>query len=286
MIARRIVLGRGAFFVALIAAAMALAAATSSVAQTPINGLGAMQPSIGRLNIHQMVNYRSFDGDASTLERNIDQVSSVTQVTYGLLSNVAVTFDIPVLFNHLASSSLAPSDEAIGVGDMALYAKWRVWQHDSGPTDTMRVALIGGLQLPGGTTSYWDSTEDGFNPLIGAIFSTVMGRHGFNADLVWEFDTAGGGQPDGGLRYDASYLYRLAPAAYGEETSHAAWYLVGELNGLYETNGNNQLFLAPGIMYEATWFTIDASVGIPLTQELSDRPETEVIVGVGVRIAF
>lgn len=255
-------------------------------AQTPILGLGAMQPSTGRFYVHTMATYRQFDGDASTLERDVRQVSIATEISYALLSNVSINFDIPVIFNHLSSSSIATGDSATGIGDMELGVKWRFWQHDTGPTDTMRLALLGGVQIPGGTTTYWDSTEEGWNPLLGAVFSMVAGRHGANASAVWELDTAGGDNPDGGLRGDLSYLYRLAPAEYGATTSHSAWYAAAELNGLYETNGNTQLFFSPGIMYEASWWTLDAAVMIPLAQDLKDRPETEIAFALGLRVSF
>ncbi|HMN96626.1 MAG TPA: hypothetical protein PKC43_01670 [Phycisphaerales bacterium] len=281
--------GAGGLVAALLAVAIALMAPIGTpraAAQTPVYGLGAMQPSTGHFYVHTMVNYRQFDGDDSTLDRDVRQVSIVTQVAYALLSNVSVNLDIPVVFNHLSASAQATGDSAAGFGDIDLSIKWRVWQHDTGPTDTMRFALIGGLQMPGGTTTYWDSTEEGWNPFFGGVFSIVQGRHGGNASLLWEFDTAGGGNADGGLQYDLSYLYRLAPAVYGEATSHAAWYFVAEINGLYETNGNDQLFLAPGIMYEATWWTLDAGVMIPVYQDLKDRPETEIAFGVGLRLSF
>lgn len=263
----------------------ALTAATAVHAQTPVNGFGAMQPSVGHFTVHTMVGYRQFDGDETTQERDIRQVSVATQISYALLSNLAVTLDVPVLFNHLSRSPAATGDSATGIGDMSLLVKWRPWQNDTGPTDTMRIALLGGIQMPGGTESYWDSTGEEWNPLVGVIFSMVRGRHGVNADVIYELNTGGHSRPDG-FRYDASYLYRLSPAAYGEESSGAAIYAVAELNGLYETNGNHQLFLAPGLMYEATWWTIDATVMIPLAQDLKDRPETEIAFGVGLRLSF
>jgi hypothetical protein len=83
--------------------------------------------------------------------------------------------------------------------------------------------------MPGGTESYWDSTGEEWNPLLGAIFSMVRGRHGLNANVIYELNTGGDSQPDG-FRYDASYLYRLSPATYGEESSGAAIYAVAEHN--------------------------------------------------------
>jgi len=265
---------------------LAVGPATSSSAQSPIIGFGAMQPAKGHFYTHVMPFYRQFDGNESTQDRDVRQVSIAAQVSYALLSNVAVTLDVPFYFNHLDPSSIATGDSSTGFGDMSLLAKWRFWQHDTGPTDTLRLALLGGIQIPGGTTSYLDSTEEGWNPLLGAVFSAVQGRHGGNFSALWEFNTEGESQPEGGLRCDLSYLFRLAPEAYGEETSHAAWYLVAELNGLYETNGNQQLFFSPGLMYEATWYTLDISVMLPVVQELKDRPDLEIAVGVGLRLTF
>ena len=59
-----------------------------------------------------------------------------------------------------------------------------------------------------------------------------------------------------------------------------------ELNGLYETNGDNQIFLSPGVLYEATTWALEASVQLPIFQDLADRPETDVVVVVGVRLLF
>lgn len=260
--------------------------ASAAPAQSPVIGFGAMQPAKGHFYTHVMPFYRQFDANESTQNRDVRQVSIAAQVSYALLSNVSITLDVPFYFNHLDPSATATGDSSAGFGDMSLLAKWRFWQHDTGPTDTLRLALIGGLQIPGGTTSYLDSTEEGWNPLLGAVFSVVQGRHGGNASVLWELNTEGGDQPDGGLRSDLSYLFRLAPESYGEETSHAAWYLVAELNGLYETNGNHQLFISPGLMYEATWYTLDVSIMLPLVQELKDRPDLEIAVGVGLRLTF
>ena len=264
-----------------------LAWAAPCAAQTPIFGLGAMQPAKGHFYSHVMPMYRQFSGDASTEDRDVRQASIATQVAYALRGDLSLSLDLPIIFNHLEPSAIATGDHSEGVGDMALLAKWRFWQHDTSPTDTMRLALLAGLQIPGGTTTYMDSTEDGWNPLLGAVFSTVQRRHGGNASLLWEFNTEDRDvQPTGGLRWDLSYLFRLSPESYTEQTSHEAWYLVAELNGLYETNGNNQIFIAPGLMYEATWFTLDVGVMLPLAQELEDRPEMEVAVGVGLRLTF
>ena len=257
-------------------------------AQAPPNGFSAMQPSKGTFLIHEMFFYRSFDAHESTAERDLDQVTALTTLSYGVLGNLSLSLDVPVVWNRFDDSALAGDDDDFGVGDSRLLAKLRVFQHDTGPTDTMRSSLIGGLQFPGSEPTYDDASIDSWDPIVGGVFSVVRGRHGFNADATFELNTEEDDRPGEAhtLRYDASYLFRIVPKAYGEETSHLAWYAVAELNGIYDTNGDHELFISPGLMYEAMRFTIDATVMIPVVRDLDERPETEVVVGVGIRIPF
>ena len=50
--------------------------------------------------------------------------------------------------------------------------------------------------------------------------------------------------------------------------------------------GDTSLFFSPGIMYEARSFTIDATVMIPIYQEVDYRAEIDIAVAIGVRISF
>ena len=79
--------------------------------------------------------------------------------------------------------------------------------------------------------------------------------------------------------------FRLFPEDYGSE-SRGALYAVAELNGFYGTNGDHEIFLSPGIMYEHFKFTLDATVMIPVYQEVNYRPEEEFMIGIGLRISF
>jgi hypothetical protein len=119
----------------------------------------------------------------------------------------------------------------------------------------------------------------------GGVFSLVHDRHGFNASVLWEFYTGDDDDDSDSLRYDLSYLFRLSPTEYTENTE-GALYAVVELNGNYGTNGDNQLFLSPGIMYEARTFTLDATIMIPVWQDLDYRADVEIAAGAGIRISF
>jgi hypothetical protein len=255
-------------------------------AQTPINAAGAMQPSTGTGVVHVMPYYRRVDSDSSIGQESADEYIALTQIAYGVAKNVGLQFDIPMVYRDVHVGPGGGPDDELGVGDMTALLKWRICQNDFGPAETMRFSLIGGLQIPG-NSDYTMDASDGVDPIIGCVFSTVNGRHGFNADALWEFYT--GSDRDEGksdsLRYDASYLFRLSPVAYTAETT-GAWYLVAELNGYYDTNGDHEVFLSPGLMYEARSFTVDATIMIPVYQDLDHRAETDIIIGLGVRISF
>ncbi len=274
-------------FSCLCACIFALFVFTPSVsAQTPINAPGAMQPSTGTGVVHLMPMYRRVRGDSSIGQESADEFIMLTQIAYGISKNVGIQFDVPMVYRDVNVGPAGGPDDQFRVADMTALVKWRIYQNDFGPTETMRFSLIGGLQVPGNSDFTMDAS-DGVDPIIGAVFSAVKGRHGFNADALWEFYT--GNERDEGksdsLRYDASYLYRLSPSEYTAETT-GAWYAVAEINGFYDANGDHEIFFSPGIMYEARAFTLDATVMIPIYQDLDHRAETEIIVGFGIRISF
>jgi hypothetical protein len=146
--------------------------------------------------------------------------------------------------------------------------------------------VFGGLSVPGDAHMFNHYDNDSFNPIIGGVFSIVRGRHGFNLGGSAEIVSEARDEAPDMLHYDASYLFRLAPARFDAETSGKAWYAVLELNGLSETNGDNELFLSPGIMYESKRLTIDAAIQFPVWQELDHRPDTEIIIALGARLSF
>jgi hypothetical protein len=269
-------------------ALIALATITpSAVAQTPINAPGAMQPSTGTGVVHIMPMYRRQGAHPTNGQDSADEYLALLQVAYGITKNIGIQYDVPMVYRDLrVGAAGGPSDE-FGVADSTLLVKWRIFQDDPAPAETTRFSLIGGLQIPGDSDYTWDSSNDAFDPIVGMVFSTVRGRHGFNADALWEFYT-GGGRSEGhgdSLRFDASYLFRLAHAQYTPETE-GAFYAVAELNGFYDVNGDRELFFSPGLMYEAREFTLDAAVMIPVDQEVDYRAETEIVVAFGLRLSF
>lgn len=262
----------------------ALTLAMTGRAQSPINAPGAMQPSTGTGVIHEMFLYRDLGNNPTSNEVSANEYAAITQIAYGVSHNFALQFDAPLVYRDFRLAG-GGSDDDFNIADMTLLAKYRLWQDDPAATDTQRFSVIGGLQIPGKIDFQTDSSSDAWDPIIGGVYSIVHDRHGFNASALWEFYTGDNEDDSDSLRYDLSYLFRISPEEYSAETT-GAWYAVLELNGNYGTNGDNQLFLSPGVMYESRKFTLDATVMIPVWQDLDYRADVEIAAGFGVRISF
>lgn len=269
------------------AVAAALAAAASAAAQEAINTSAATQPGKGVFSYRQQLRYTHYDNDPTDLDREVDEWVSKSMISYGITGNLSATLEVPFIYQDVDSSEGDESD--FGIDDLRLMFKYRLWQNDYGPTSTARVSVMGGARIPTFDSPF--STES-FNPILGAVYTHIHERHGWNASLHWDFTTGGDSDPlrprsglADALSYDAAYLYRLSPAEYAADTA-GSWYIVAELNGVYETNGDNEILLAPGILYEAREFALEASVQLPAAQDLDHRPEREVSVVVGVRLLF
>ncbi len=262
-----------------------------AVAQEAINSPAATQPSTGRWVVRGQFRHLDARESPRTGDERIRRTTQNLSIAYGLRSNLSLTAEVPFQQQRLRDGETGNVKRDYGIGDVTAQVKWRIHQHDFGPIDTSRFSLIGGVQLP---TFMRPFSTESVNPMLGGVYTHVQGLHGFNASAIFKLNTGTGtrnniGGGDGkadALFYDASYLYRISPATYSPETSGGALYGVLELNGLYETNGDNELFLSPGIMYEARSWTVEASVQIPVWQDVDRRPETRLVGVVGVRLLF
>lgn len=264
------------------AAAIAL---QHAAAQEAINMPAATQPSPGQWVVREMPAYwRYRDGGEPSSPRGLFELQSA--VSYGIAPRLSVQADLP--FYWLQPQGPAQSDR-VGIGDLALSLKLRVLQEDLGPVDTLRAAVFAGTLVPTGTEGFGSGS---FDPFIGAVMTGIFGRHGVNASLAWRFTTGGTFDPIFAgdttadlLEFDASYLFRLAPESY-TEVHQPALYAVLELNGAYETHGDLELLLSPGLLYEAQRFALEASFRVPVLQRLDSRPELAWSLVFGVRLLF
>ena len=256
--------------------------AQRSFAQAPINSNVALQPSTGGVIIRQQVRYFEADDDPTPANSEIKGVIALTTIVYGLRDDVTLLFTAPVVFREVQFGSTGRTDHQSGVADLTALAKIRLYRDDFGPTDTSRFDLLGGLEIRSGDSHF---TSDSYDPIIGGVFTYVKGRHAFDVDSLWKFNTGSGIHADDRMDYDLAYLYRLWPRDFtaGGLTSV---YAVLELNGQYETNGDHELFISPGIQFVTQRWIAELGVQVPIVQELAHRPETDFVVVASFRVQF
>lgn len=261
----------------------AVFAATPAAAQQAINTSAATQPSTGRLVFRQLVRYAEGGTGERIDGRDLRTYSSVTTLDYGLRHDVALSFEAENAYRRYVDGGTGSRETDFGADALTALVKYRIYQNDFGPIDTARLSVFGGLEYRSGN----DISDDGtsFNPVIGAVYTHIEGRHGYNAAVQWKAKTGRGADGYDQGRYDLAYLYRLHPHEYQDDT-YASLYGIVELNGRYETSGVNELFLSPGLLYEARTWAVEATVQIPVWQELKGDANRHVVVGVGLRLLF
>lgn len=278
-------------FMLTIVVAISYSALTSARAQEPPNAENAATaPSPGHFVVREMVHYNRLKLNANwpKEDRDIEDVEFMTQLNAGLTQNVSLSLRLPVFLREQDANG-GGTDREEGVGDFTALAKWRIVQKDLSALDTLRISLVGGAKIRTGDSPF---TSDAYNPILGAALTHVRGRHGINADLQWTFTTDGNDDPlypgestADLLRYDAAYVYRLYPEKFTAE-SKGGFYAVMEMNGAYETNGDHEILISPGVMYEAARWTLELSVQLPALEDIDHRAEYDYAVVAGVRLSF
>jgi len=295
--------------IAIAAALTALACAPLAIAQEVINSPSATLPSPGALVTRFQFRAYDFRREAEPPGRAGWQLEYLFMAAYGLTPELAIEAKLPLFQREMSaddtigaassggatggnsgSSATTSFDaHAIGLGDLDLGLKLRVWKADLGPVDTMRLAILAGLEIPTGTNGFGSSSVD---PYVGTAFTGIFGRHGFGAAAKWTFTTGSAFDPLFAgettadlLELDLSYVFRVHPEEYGE-LHEAAWYAVGEVNSFYETNGDWQILLSPGLLIEAPRWAFELGVQVPVYQRVSGRPELNIAFVAGIRLLF
>jgi len=191
---------------------------TVAIAQEPINTTAATQPGVGRLVIREQFRWLESNEGFEPGAGETTEFQSWTSVFYGLRHDFALGAELPI-----RALDISPGDDDLDHGSPRFLAKWRFHRADLEALDTERASLIAGVRAE---TDDELSLTPGFasdsnDPILGAVYTTVRGRRGFNGALVGTF--ASDGDPDE-IRYDAAGLYRMSPEVFAADTE-AGWYL-------------------------------------------------------------
>src|SRR5262245_2544258 len=179
--------------------------ASSAAAQEAIFTRSATQPAANVLAWRQQIRWMNYT-------EGMTELSTKSMLSYGITGNLAVEAQLPLI------SMTGGWHEANGLGDLTILAKTRIWQRHDSAIDTARIGVFGGMTIPAGPTAL---TGGGFDPILGAVYMQVAGRHGFNIATQYQLTTAGAPHPlmpGAGeadlLRIDGAYLWRVAPLEY------------------------------------------------------------------------
>lgn len=196
-----------------LAATLAVVLAPVALAQEATNTPAATQPSVGKWYLREKVQYFKLGDDPSPEKRDIDKIVATTTLAYGITRDLSASLELPLVLSFEDPAGSAGTDTDFGANDLSLSFKWRPFQWDLNPVDSVRLAFFGGVESPTGSGDFGSHSWD---PFVGTVFTAILGRHGFNQSLSYKFNTGGdrfntraGDGPDDALRYDTAYLFRL-----------------------------------------------------------------------------
>lgn len=262
-----------------------LAQTFATDAQETTNTPSATMPGKGRLFTAQRITSETFD--ATPDGRTITDLTFATHIAYGIDRDLAVTAHVP--FRLRTNDRAFTQDDDAGFADAHIGLRYRFLQRDLGPVDTLRMATDVRLELPTGSN---DFSSDSIDPHVGLNLNYIKGRQGFNAHASWKFTTGDVNTPlragetlSDSFMLNGAYVYRINPAEFDAKTTGAT-YLQLELLTHGETNGNTGVDIAPGLLYEGQRFAAEASLILPVFDDLSGRPDARTSFLIGVRFLF
>lgn len=253
-------------------------------AQEAMYTAAATMPSPDTFVYRPMFHFWRYGSNPNTGEGDTNRFESEHLLGYGVARDVAAYLDLTADLDRTDQPS-GGTDSDAGIERVEAFVKWRFYKNDTGEIDTVRAALIGGvhLEVDGDLAAH---------PRVGGVVTIVKGRLGFNQDLFYTLMTGGdrarnfgGDGPDDALSHSTALVYRVWPDRFAAD-SRGAWYTTLELTGLYETGGDYELKLSPGVMYEGYRWAFEVMGQVPVYQDIHDRPELRFGVGVGFRFSF
>jgi hypothetical protein len=151
-----------------------------------------------------------------------------------------------------------------------------------------------GLKFPTGSDGFGTPS---FDPIFGVVATWAANRHELDLDALYKLATERHDFEAGDeFRYDLAYRYRLWPEHFGKRLLQLNGIL--ELNGRWtgrtrmdgstlSASGGNVLLLSPGAQFITKRFIVEASVQVPIWQDLNGpQLEDDFTAVLSVRIPF
>jgi hypothetical protein len=274
----------------------------SSVGAAPINSNVALPVRKKGFVFRSQVRWLRATDDTTSLNRKVNVVAIPNVLVYGATPDLALFAIFPYIFRNVElknpSSGKRIDKNDNGIGDLTLIARYTVYARDY-PSGTARIAPLAGIKIPTGNDDLEPITTDSIDFELGAV-STVtwdFGRHEIDADVIYRINTEAENFEIGDdLIYDLAYEFRVYPWTLPDVGVPNFLYLVAEANGIssqkgklngktIDDSGGNILFLSPGIQFATKRFILEASIQLPVIQDLrGNQVETDFVLTGGFRV--
>lgn len=232
--------------------------------------------------------------DPSPADRDVRALVVRQTLVLGVTPRLTAFATLPLLTHRRIESSSGATRSDPALGDVTLLGRYTLAWDDYAPLSTRRVALLAGVKLPTGADRFGTKT---FDPILGGVATWAFNRHEIDLDLLYRFSTERRDhRASDRLRYDLAYRYRLWPRRFGRRLLQLNGLL--ELNGRWEDrdredgrsvtdSGGHLLFLAPGVQLISNRWILEASLQIPIAQDLhGTQLEQDFVAVLSMRIPF
>ncbi len=285
--------------------ALSICLTAGTVQAAPITSNTALAISEDEWLVRQQVIVGRATHDPAGLGRAFTATTSVSVAGYGVSSKLALFGVLPVARKQLETP--AGTRKSAGLGDVRLFARYTLFQKD-GAGQTFRVAPFAGVELPTGRSDDHDALgllptpvqlgSGSWDPFAGLVMTYATTGWQLDTSLSYQDNRKANRIERGNVfKADASLQVRLWPE---ELTTDTDSFLFGVLeatllqedktrvNGLKDQNsGGTTLFIAPGLQYAAKSWIAEASVQIPVMQNLGGtRLEKDYIARASLRFNF
>lgn len=247
--------------------------------------------------------------DPSGADRDRTAWAVVSVLGYGVNSDLALFAVVPYVNKHLELTldDTRVTRQADGLGDMKLFGRYTLFKNNF-KGGSFRIAPFAGIEVPTGKNKIRDglgrlpaSVQPGsgsWDPFAGVVMTYQTLDFQVDAQVSYKANTAANGFEFGDVTsLDASLQYRLWP---GDLSGNVPGFLYGVLeaklihkghnlnNGLEDLNsGGTALSLVPGVQYITRRWIVEASVQLPVFQDLNGTQlENDYVARAGFRFNF
>jgi len=287
-------------------ACVSLVWVTNSMA-LPINSDVGLTPHKGEFIFRVQSRYTLKSDDPTSQDREVRVLAIPVVGVYGFTSKASMLVKVPYLDKELSSLN-NPDRGDSGIGDTTVLGKYRVYTNNF-KGGTSRFSLIGGLELPTGDDDESDSLgtlpaglqlgSGSVDVIAGGAYTFQTLSHEMDVDLRYIFNQEANDFEFGDVfKYNFSYQKRIFPITLPDEGIYSQWNALIELNGNYSqrsesfgssvgNSGGHTLYLSPGIQFVSQRGVIEASVQLPVVQDLNgNQIEADYTLALSFRYQF